>query len=388
MINRLLLVLALCMAWALGFPGAGRAASPVTFIAAFNLTGPEAVLDMPSYQGAQLAVEQRNAAGGVLGRPLRLVAIDTASEPDSAAATVAAALQKNPDTVAGFGYSYSTFALEVGRVFQAAGLPFVTSGATAPDLPQQVGDQMFLAAYGDDAQAKVMAAFARDQLKLDHAALWIDEGFVYTRTVGAYFDTYFRQAGGSVDRQTYPADKRDFSALIAAFNAASPKPQAIYAASMPRTSVDLISQVRAAGITVPLLSGDGWDDPEIVDASRRLDVPNIYFTTHRFLDVNTPDMQAFIAGYKAKYGSAPPNAFAPLGFDTVNLLVDAIARAGSTEPARIRDALAATQGFPGVVGPISYAPGQRVPEKGVAVIGLNRGSLTPAWTWMPPALAQ
>lgn len=136
---------------------------------------------------------------------------------------------------------------------------------------------------------------------------------------------------------------------------------------------------------MPLLSGDGWDDLKIVEASRRLDVPNIDLTTHRFLDVDTPEMQGFIAAYTAKSGAAPPNACAPLlGFDMVNLLVDAIGRGGATEPARLRDALAATQGFPDVVGPISCAPAQRVPEQAVAMIGLDKGSLSPAWTRMPP----
>lgn len=382
--RRLLLRLMLMMA-AMAAVGGAHAATPITVIAAFNLTGPEAVLDLPSFQGAELAVAEINAAGGVLGRPLRLLPLDTASEPSTAAAAAAAILQQHPDAVAGIGYSYSTFALDVGRVFEAAGKPFLSSGATAPDLPDQVGAQMFLAAYGDDAQARVMATYARDKLGIGHTALWVDEGFVYTRTVGGFFDGYFREAGGTVAKQTYPADMRDFSALIAAFKAASPRPQAIYAASMPRTSMALIDQVRAAGLDVPLLSADGWDDANIVDASTQPGVPDIYFTTHRFLGVDTPEMRAFVAAYQAKFGAPPANAFAPLGYDTVNLVADAIRRAGSAEPAAIRTALAATEGFPGVVGPISYAPGKRVPEKAVTVIRLADGAAAPVWTWMPAA---
>ena len=217
MIARRMFLLSLFILVAMTIGSGSRAAEPITVIAAFNLTGPEAVLDLPSYQGAELAVEQRNAAGGVLGRPLRLIAVDTASEPATAAGAVAAALKQRPDAVAGLGYSYSTFALEVGRVFQTAAKPFVSPGATAPDLPEQIGDQMFLAAYGDDAQAQVMAIYARDQLKVGHVALWIDEGFVYTRTVGGFFDGFFRQSGGTVDKQTYPADMRDFGNLVAVF---------------------------------------------------------------------------------------------------------------------------------------------------------------------------
>jgi branched-chain amino acid transport system substrate-binding protein len=152
---------------------------------------------------------------------------------------------------------------------------------------------------------------------------------------------------------------------------------------MPRSAVPLIEQVRAAGIDVPLLSGDGWDDEEIVVASKRKDIKGIFFTTHRFFGVNTPGMKAFVKAFTRKFGEPPPNAFAPLGFDTINLLADAIERAGSAKPEAIRAALAKTRDFQGVVGKIAYAPGSRVPNKAVSVIRIDNGVETPVWTWTP-----
>jgi branched-chain amino acid transport system substrate-binding protein len=360
-----------------------QAAEPIIVIASFNMTGPEAVLDAPCYRGAELAVEKLNAAGGVLGRPIQLIGIDTASDVGSTASKVASALKSHPTAVAGIGFSDSTYALDAGRVFQKAGVPFVTPGATAPDLPKKVGDNLFLAAYGDDAQALVMAKYARNELKLQRVALWIDKSRVYTRTVGGFFDKFFRQLGGTVEKRTYAANVMDFREFITAYKAANPKPEAIYAASMPRSAVPLIEQVRAAGIDVPLLSGDGWEDEEIVVASQRKDIKGIFFTTHRFLGVDTPGMRAFVKAYTRKLGMPPPNAFAPLGFDTVNLLADAIERAGSTKPEAIRIALAKTRDFQGVVGKIAYAPGSRVPNKAVSVIRIDNGVETPVWTWTP-----
>ena len=360
-----------------------QAAEPIIVIASFNMTGPEAVLDAPCYRGAELAVEKLNAAGGLLGRPIELIGVDTASDVGSAASKVASALKSRPTAVAGIGFNDSTYALDAGRVFQKAGVPFITPGATAPDLPKRVGDDLFLAAYGDDAQALVMAKYARNELKLQRVALWIDKSRVYTRTVGGFFDKFFRQLGGTVAKRTYTADVTDFRDFIAAYKTANPKPEAIYAASMPRSAVPLIEQVRAAGIDVPLLSGDGWDDEEIVVASKRQDIKGIFFTTHRFLGVDTPGMRAFVKAYTRKFGAPPPNAFAPLGFDTVNLLADAIERAGSTTPEAIRAALANTRDFQGVVGKIAYAPGSRVPKKAVSVIRIDNGVETPVWTWTP-----
>jgi branched-chain amino acid transport system substrate-binding protein len=94
-------------------------------------------------------------------------------------------------------------------------------------------------------------------------------------------------------------------------------------------------------------------------------------------------MKEFSEAYKQKFGSPPPNAFAPLGFDSVNLLATAIERAGSTQPDAVRSALANTRDFEGLVGKIAYSPGKRVPDKPVAVIKIDDGVETLVWTWMP-----
>ena len=238
---------------------------------------------------------------------------------------------------------------------------------------------MFYAAYGDDAQAAAMAGFARDQLGLDRAAVWIDSRDLYTRTVGADFEASFKADGGTVAIAQSDGDLAGYAAFLDAVKAAEPPVGALYVASMPDAAPDLISKSRAAGVAVPLLSGDGWDADTIVARSQSESLDGIYFTTHRFLGVDTPAMMQFVAEYTSRFGTAPPNAFAPLGFDAVNLIADAIDRAGSTEPKAIRDALAETTAFPGTVGPISYAPGVRVPKKEVAVIEIANGVETLRW---------
>ena len=195
--------------------------------------------------------------------------------------------------------------------------------------------------------------------------------------------SFFGISGGTVDRRNFAAGVTDFGDWIVAFKKADPKPQAIYGASMPRSAVSLIEQVRDAGVDVPLLSGDGWDDEAIVESSKSNGIKNIVFTTHLFLGVDTPGMKEFSEAYKQKFGSPPPNAFAPLGFDSVNLLATAIERAGSTQPDAVRTSLANTRDFEGLVGRIAYSPGKRVPNKAVAVIKIDEGVETLVWTWMP-----
>ena len=357
-----------------------RAKEPIEIIAAFNLTGADSVLDVSAYRGAKLAVQEINGTGGVYWRPLKLIEVDTQSDPSSTAAKMRAALEANPDTVAGVGFSYNTYALQAGPVFQAAGLPFVSPGATGSKVPEQVGDDMFLIAYGDDAQARAMAEFARTELRLSNVIVWMNADRDYTRTVGRYFTEFLGRSGGRVQLRRYDGRKTDFSDLIEYVQKSDPKVDGIYAASLPSTAVQLIGQVRAAGIDIPLMSGDGWDEKDIVDLSRSKQLGGIYFTTHRFLGVDTPAMLSFIAAYTRAYGEAPTDAFAPLGYDAVYLIADAIRRAGSAKPAAIRAALADTKHFPGIVGEIAYPPDKRIPDKVVSVVRVDDGAAKVMWT--------
>ena len=97
----------MCTIWA-------PAAEPITILAPFNLTGPQAVLSAPCYNGAELAVEKLNAAGGVLGRPIELIPIDTASEASRTTNALEGALERYPSATAGIGYTDSSFTLDAG----------------------------------------------------------------------------------------------------------------------------------------------------------------------------------------------------------------------------------------------------------------------------------
>jgi branched-chain amino acid transport system substrate-binding protein len=341
----------------------------IEFLAAFNLTGPESALDIPSSRGARIAVERLNAAGGLLGRPVELVMVDTKSDAETTRATVAAALAAHPHVVAGLGFSDSSYVLAAGPVFQAAGLPFVTPGATDPTLPDRVGNQIFLACYSDAAQARAMADYAHRQLGLRRIAVWVDDDVDFTVTVARFFSEAFTALGGRVVRSGYRHDDPQPQALVDGLGNAD----AVYSASRPAEGVEHIRLTRAAGSDIPLLSADGWDASEIVDVSRRSHLEGIYFTTHRFLGVDTPEMHAFVTAYESRFEQPPPNAFAPLGYDTINLLASAIRAAKSTDPDDIREAIATTRAFPGIVGDISFEPGQQVPVKAIELIALDDG---------------
>jgi branched-chain amino acid transport system substrate-binding protein len=183
---------------------------------------------------------------------------------------------------------------------------------------------------------------------------------------------------------TYQTGDKDFSAQLTKLKGLRSKPDLLFISSGPDDVGTIVKQVRDAGITQPIMGGDGYDTPLLVEVAGA-GAENVYFTTHSLMDaeLGTPAVKKFIADYQAEYKTPPENAFAGLGYDTVNLLADAIKRAGSTDPKAIRDALQATKGLAGVTGEISYTAGSRIPQKGVTIIRVKDGKFTLAQELVP-----
>ncbi len=131
------------------------------------------------------------------------------------------------------------------------------------------------------------------------------------------------------------------------------------------------------------MSGDGFDTELVSTVPGPKLANDVYFSSHTYRADDRKVVRDFIAAYKEEYGRDPENAFAPLGFDAVGLIVDAIKRSGSAEPSKIRDALAATRGYDAVTGEISYTRATMVPPKPVAIIGVQDGKFSLLETWRP-----
>ena len=350
-----------------------RAGVSLRIGALYNLTGELASIDVPGLQGMRLAAGEINQErGGLLGRSVELIAIDGRSDP----ATIARAAAEMIDTyqVAAIGgLNDSDGAEAAGPVTQRAGIPFVTAGATLPALPEMVGDFFFMACYGDDTQAFAIADFAAGALGARTAWLLVNEDSEYTAALARYFAQRFtRQGGRIVLEDSYPLDTTDFSSPIVRLRALSPTPEVLFAAALPAEAGPLVLQLRQAGFAQPILSGDGFDTPDL-PATAGSSATRVFYSTHVAYDDPDPAVQRFVATYRAAYGSLPDTAFAALGYDTLNLIADAVVRAGSSMPAAIRAALADTRAFQGVTGSIRYAPGQRRPEKPVSIVEIRDG---------------
>lgn len=358
--------------------GTGAQERAITIGAMYNLTGGQRDLDIPSAEGARLAVAQANAGGGLLGNPVNLRLVDGETRPDMIAAEAAKLLGEVPEISGLIGFSDTDMVLAAAPIAAKHRRVFLTSGATSPQLPEQIPDYLFLACFGDNVQAAAGAEWAYDALNARTVAVLYKETSSYARLLHKYFQERFKELGGEVaavvpyrpDRIGEKLDKL-------------PKADLIYLAAQPDDVAAVIPALRAAGFDVPILGGDGLD---IGDSWHQVkDANGIFFTTHAYISADNPDarVQAFREAFAKAYPGKKPDAFSALGYDAARLLMAAIKAAGTTDPDAVRDALARTRGFEGVTGTISYQDGSRIPSKPVAIISLEHGmqkytgSLTP-----------
>lgn len=362
---------AIGLALAAGLASSAFAADDTIKIGApFNVTGALSSLDAPALNGAKLKLKEINDAGGVLGKKLELVIYDTKTDP-TVIASVASQLINQDKVPVAFGFTDSDSVLALGPIFQQAGVPFVTPGATSPKLPDQIGSDVFLACFGDNVQAAAGAEFVKGKLAGKNVYLLRDNSTEYTTLLAKYFEEAFTHDGGTIiGRDDYKSGDKSFTAQITKIKAGA-KPDVVYVSAMPDDIGLIVKQMRQAGITQPIVGGDGYDTPLLTQVGGKAS-NDVYYSTHAYMSTDsTPEIQKFYKDYKAAYGMDPENAFAALGYDTLGLIADAIKRAGSADPAKIRDAIAATDGFAGITGSISYPKDVRVPAKTVTMIGVK-----------------
>ncbi len=362
------------------------AQEPINIAALYNISsGGLASLDGPSLNGLRLKAEMINDSGGLLdGRMIEVTAIDTKNDTREAATAAQRAVAIEGLT-AGIGHSDTTFALASAPLFQSAGIPFVTSGATSPDLPAMVGNEMFLTPFGDDVQAYAMAEFAYNELGLRNVAVWTDNAMDYTTGLSRYFKERFTALGGTIALEdVYMTSDQDYSALVARLQSTDGV-DALFASSGPDTAGTIVKQVRESGLDLPIMAGDGFDTDLVMTVPGDALANHVYFTTHAYVGLETGAAETFRSAYEAEYGIPPENAFAALGYDAMGLVADAISRAGSADPAAVTKALAETSGYEAVTGEISYMGDSRVPSKPVAIMNVEGGEMSFLTTVTPGA---
>ena len=344
----------------------------IVLAAIYNTSGAQANLDGPSSQGLRLAVDQANAAGGVLGMPVNLVMADGTSDPSIILQRAESLFNHYPQASALVGLSDTDMVMAAAPVSAEHGLAFIASGATSPKLPGEIPGYIFLTCFGDNVQAAAGAEFAVNTLGTNKAIVLFNETMSYTQLLHQYFGIRFTELGGEVSK-LLPYNADTIPTVIARLAKEDIGDAGlIYLAAGPDEVVQILALLRRAGINTPVLGGDGLD---IGQSWQQLPVSDVYFSTHAYLgdDTLAPDMLAFIANYEAAYPGHKADAFSALGFDTANLVMQAIRDAGTPEPEAVRAALKNIQNFQGLTGTMSFGEDNYIPRKSVSIIAITGG---------------
>ncbi len=358
--------------------GANTSSGPIRIGEFASLTGSEAAFGQSSHQGTQLAIEEINKAGGVLGRQIELITEDNQSKQGESA-TIAKKLISRDQVVALLGEVASGRSIEAAYVCQAAGIPMVSPSSTNPKVTE-IGDFIFRVCFIDKFQGELLAKFAQRTLKAKKVAVLSDVSAPYSVGLAEYFTKPFLAAGGTLTaEQKYQTKDKDFRAALTAIKAT--EPDAIFVPGYYTEAGLIVAQARQLGLTVPIFGGDGWEAPQLIEIAGPA-LENTFYSTHYSPQVSSPESNAFTKAFQARYNGAIPDAMAALGYDSAKVLVDAIRRAGSTDPAKLKEALAATKDFAGVTGKTTL-DAQHNATKGAVIMTVKDGKFLFVDTFMP-----
>ena len=143
------------------------------------------------------------------------------------------------------------------------------------------------------------------------------------------------------------------------------QPDAIFVPGYYTEAGLIAKQARVLGLKMPLLGGDGWDSPKLSEIGGAA-LDGCFFSTHFSPADSNPKVQTFVKNYQGKY-SAMPDGMAPLGYDAMMILADAIKKAGTTEGDKVRDALAAVKDYEAVTGKISIDANRNATKSAVVL---------------------
>ena len=351
-------------------PGSGSATpaqtGPILVGHYASLTGAEATFGVSTDHGVMLALEERNAAGGVKGRKIEIKTLDDASK-SSEAGNVVQRLISEDKVVALIGEVASGSSLAGGKVAQQAGVPMISPSSTNKKVTEG-RDMVSRVCFLDEFQGYVVAKFAKDQ-KFDKVAVLFDQAAPYSKGLAETFKSEFEGLKGTITTsQAYTAGDADVSAQLQSIKTSGA--QAVFLPGYYTDVGNIVNQARKLGITVPFLGGDGWDSSKLAEIGGAA-IEGSYYSNHYSFDESRPEVQDFVSKFQKRWNETP-DGLAALGYDAARVLFDAMDRAPSLGGKDLAAAIAATKDFAGVTGKITL-DGNRDAQKQAVVVQMKGG---------------
>ncbi|PNR98638.1 branched-chain amino acid ABC transporter substrate-binding protein [Petrotoga mexicana DSM 14811] len=335
----------------------------------FELTGPVSGYGQMSRDGVLLANKLKPTVN-IGGKEIKVevVAVDNKSDKAEAANAIRRLID-HEKVVAVIGPATSSAALAAASIAEERQIPMVVNTATNP-LVAQNKKYVFRTCFEDTLQGALLATFAWEELGAKNVAIMIDVAQDYVVGLANYFEKAFEQFGGTYFTEFYTTGDQDFTAQLT--DALSKNPDAIFMPGYYAEIALICKQARDLGFTGPMFAGDGADAPELIQIGGEY-VEGVSYTTYFHEDADlSPATKPFVEAYQKEYNRRA-DAFGALAYDAYMVIVNAIESAQSTDPVKIRDALAKTKNFPGVAGTITYPEGSGNPIKPAVINMVENG---------------
>ncbi|NLC66736.1 MAG: ABC transporter substrate-binding protein [Clostridium sp.] len=339
----------------------------------YELSGPVSTYGQSLSAGIELAMEQINNDGGVLGKQIELIKVDNRSDTTEVA-NVSTRLATKDNVVAILGAATSGNTKAASPAAMENKVPLISASATDDDVTVDsngnVREYIFKTCFSDSFQGVTMANFAYDDLGHKNVAILFDNTSDYAKGLFSSFKETFSDLGGEVlSEEAYQAKDTDFKAVLT--NIKGQNPDVLYVPGYYEEVGLIIRQARELGLDVPILGGDGYDSPKLAEIAGTENLNDVYYTNHYSSMDTASEIVDFREAFKGKYNTEA-DAFNALGYDLAYFLVDAIDRAGSEDREKIKDAIAATENFKAITGTLSIDENHN-PVKAVTILEVVDG---------------
>lgn len=342
----------------------------------YELTGNNATYGTNLNDGLQMAIEEINQQGGVLGKKIESVILDNKSDAtESANVSTRLATRENVIALLGPATSGATKAAIPAAMDNK--IPLISASATADDVTLNadgsVKEYVFKTCFNDSFQGVMMAQFGYNELGLKKAAVLADTTSDYAQGLSKAFQETFTELGGEVlSVEAYAAGDTDFRAVLT--NLKGKNPEFLYVPGYYEEVGLIIRQARELGLDVPILGGDGYESPKLLELAGKDALNQVYYSSHYSPMDDSEIVAAFKEKFRAKFNKEP-DAFNALGYDLGYLLADALERAGEADSEKLKVALQETEGFVGVTGTLTIDQFHN-PVKSVTIIEVKDGEPT------------
>ncbi len=331
------------------------------------LTGSLAIYGVTTTNGANLAIDEINKNGGILGKKVEYITLDTKGDSTEAVMAYNKLIDRGVSAI--IGEITSKPSLAVAEIAAQDNMPMITPTGTQVDITE-AGPSIFRVCFTNPYQGKVLAVLAKERLNADTAVIMINNSSDYSDGIAKAFIEQADILGIKITaKEGYADGDKDFRAQLTKI--AAEQPDVLLVPEYYEQASLIATQAREVGVKAVFIGSDGWDGiTKTLDSSSYNAIENSYFTNHFSMQDTAPKIQNFLKSYKDTYNE-DPSAFSALGYDAVYMVKKAVENAGSTNKEAVVDALKNIE-YDGITGYLTFDEHNN-PVKAVTILKITNG---------------